>query len=139
MGLNPQITKVEIGTKETREITIYPLSMRDQFNMTDTVVEAVMQFANVDTGALADEEIIKNMVTLIEENIEKLLVLVLDQDEAVTLEDMTNDQFTLICETIYTTNYEGSIKKLQDLVGKIKTRMRLPGTAVQETEQIDLP
>ena len=139
MGLNPQIAKVEIGTKETREITIYPLSMRDQFNMTDTVVEAVMQFANVDTGALKDEEIIKTMISLIEDNIEKLLVLVLDQDEEVTLSDMTNDQFTVICETIYETNYEGSIKKLQDLVGKIKTRMRLPGTVVQETEQIDSP
>ena len=120
--LNPQIVELPIGIKELRKITIYPLSMADQFKMTDVIAQAVHQFGNVDVD-LGDEEVVQRMLGLIEENIDRLLKLVLDEDEEVSMSELSNEQFTDICNTIFEVNYEGSVKKLTDLVGKVKAVM----------------
>ena len=119
-NLNPQIVEIDIGIRELRKITLYPLSMADQFKMTDTVVQAIQQFASVGSEELSDEAIVEKMVSLIEENIDRILKLIIDPEESVGMTDLTNDQFTDICEIVYTVNYEGSIKKLKSLAGKVK-------------------
>ena len=39
--LNPQVAEVEIGVRNLRKITIYPLSIADQLSTTDLVSEAI--------------------------------------------------------------------------------------------------
>ena len=123
-NLNPQIRTVSIGTRELREVTIYPLSMADQFKMTDLIVDAVSQFAAVNPDELNDAAVVRVMVNLIEDNLQDLFTLILDEDEKVEFSELTNDQFSDIVAIVYEVNYEGSIKKFQDLVGKVK--MLLP-------------
>lgn len=130
-SLNPQIVEQSVGIRELREITIYPLSMADQFKLTDTVVQAIHQFGSVNID-ISDEEVVAKMIGLIEENIEKILELVLDKEEAVTMDELTNDQFTDICNIIFEVNYEGSVKKLMDLVGKVKAVMPRTAPPTQE-------
>ena len=118
--LNPQIREISVGTKELRKVTIYPLSMADQFNMTDAIVAAAGQFSTLDPKSLSDTAIVATMVNLIEENLQDLFNLLLDEEEQIAFTELTNDQFTDVVAIVYEVNYENSIKKLQDLIGKIK-------------------
>jgi hypothetical protein len=118
--LNPQIVEMSVGTRTLRKIVIYPLSMADQFKMTKAIVGAFSSFTQFDREDMKDEDVVASMVPLIEENIEQILEFVLDKEEKVTMDELTNDQFTDICLTVFETNYEGSVKKIQDLVGRIK-------------------
>ena len=121
--LNPQIREISVGTKELRKITLYPLSMADQFKLTDAIVDAFRQFSVIDPKTLNDAEIIATMVAMIEENLQDLFKLLLAEDEQISFEELTNIQFTEIVEIVYEVNYETSIKKFQDLIGKIKMAM----------------
>ena len=121
--LNPQIREISVGTKELRKVTIYPLSMADQFKLTDAIVDAFRQFSVIDPKKLNDAAIVATMVTMIEENLQDLFALLLAKEEQISFDELTNIQFTEIVEIVYEVNYETSIKKLQDLIGKIKTIM----------------
>lgn len=125
--LNPQIQEISVGTKELRKITLYPLSMADQFKMTDAVVAAFSQFSVIDPTTLNDTAIVATMITMIEENLQDLFKLLLDPEEQVEFTELTNDQFTDIVTIVYEVNYENSIKKLQDLISRVK--MVMPKTA----------
>lgn len=43
-NLNPQIRTTEIGIKSLRTITIYPLSLADQFNVSDIIAEGMLAY-----------------------------------------------------------------------------------------------
>lgn len=124
--LNPQIREISVGTKELRKVTIYPLSMADQFKMTDAIVDAAAQFSVLDATKLNDMTIVATMITMIEGNLQDLFKLLLDEDEQVAFTELTNEQFTDIVSIVYEVNYENSIKKFQDLIGRVK--MALPKT-----------
>jgi len=119
-GLNPQITTLSVGTKKLREVTIYPLSMADQFKMTDAVVTAFSKFAAATSEQSSDAAVAAAAVKLIEENLQELLSLVLADSESIEFEELTKDQFSDLVAIIYEVNYEGSIKKFRGLVEKIK-------------------
>ena len=121
--LNPQIREISVGTKELKKVTIYPLSMADQFKLTDAVVDAFRQFSVIDPTQLNDAAIVATMVTMIEENLQDLFKLLLAEDEQISFDELTNIQFTEIVEIVYEINYETSIKKFQDLISKIKMAM----------------
>ena len=118
--LNPQITTLSVGTKSLREVTIYPLSMADQFKMTDALVSAFSKFSEVTSEHTSDAAIVATMVKLIEDNLQELLDLVLADGESITFDELTNDQFSDLVMTIYEVNYEGTIKKFRGLVEKVK-------------------
>ena len=42
--LNPQIRIVEVGKKDLREVSIYPLSMKDQTDLSDIISEGLSAF-----------------------------------------------------------------------------------------------
>jgi len=131
--LNPQIREVSVGTNELRKITLYPLSMADQFKMTDAIVDAARQFSVINPKELNDAAIVATMVTMVEDNLQDLFNLLLAEGEKITFEELTNSQFTEIVEIVFEINYETSIKKFQDLIGKVKTvlpKQSLPGKTV---------
>lgn len=121
--LNPQIREISVGTKELRKITIYPLSMADQFKLTDAIVDAARQFSVIDPAELNDSVIVATVIGMVEENLQDLLGLLLDEEESVQFTELTNDQFTELVEIVYEVNYETSIKKFQDLIAKVKSTL----------------
>lgn len=132
-SLNPQIRMMEVGTKELREVTIYPLSMADQFKMTDAVVNVFKQFDELKPMELGDAAIVVAVISLIEENIQTILELIIDEEEKLEFSELTNLQFSLLVENIYEVNYAGTIKKFQDLVGRVKELLPAPAMIDQPT------
>jgi len=122
--LNPQITKVEIGVRELREVTIYPLSTHDQMEMTSllvgTIAEVVQSTKEIDGKKATDIEIIEKVVDIIKDNLEEIIKLATDEKENVSTKDITNDQAVEIAEIIYMVNYENFSKNLKSLAGKMK-------------------
>ena len=124
-ALNPQITIVSVGVKQLREITIYPLSMADQFKMTDLIVSAVNEFygiakKNPDNKGLGDQELITTVLGLIEKNLQRILGLITDDAANIQFDELTNDQFSDLITLIYEINYEASLKKLSSLSTRIR-------------------
>jgi len=118
--LNPQIRKVQIGVRELKEITIYPLSMADQMKMVDVirvVFDEVAKFA--DETENAPMTIANTIIEQIKQNLPELLKHVTDDE--VPLDDMTNYQFTTIVGHIYKDNFEDAGKNVTNLVEKMKT------------------
>jgi hypothetical protein len=142
--LNPnlQIKTINVGVRTLREVKVYPLSMSDQFALPDTIIEAVTKFGKLDyktqlqnalvKASIADDSkvaegedeadptekdamTVKIVIELIEENIEYILGKVTDD---VTLDDLTNDQFSELIDIVFTVNYEGAVGKVKDLVNR---------------------
>ena len=105
--LNPQITDVEIGVRNLRKITIYPLSMGDQLKMTDLIIDAVTK--QVEIAGNADLSV-KFIVKIIHENIGKILAMVSDEKESV-MNELSNLQATVIAGIIFDVNYGGLVSK----------------------------
>jgi len=124
---------LEVGTKELREVTLYPLSMADQFKMTDAVVNVFKQFEELRPAELNDSAIVVAVISLIEENIQTILELIIDEEEKLEFSEFTNLQFSLLVEIIYEVNYADTIKKFQDLVGRIKELLPAPAKIAQLT------
>lgn len=117
--LNPQIIDVEIGTRELRTVKIYPLSMHDQLQMTDLIVLTITQLSEFQKQG-SDIEILEKIVQGIQDNLDKLLLYVTDENEKVSSKDVTNDQALIIAEMIYLVNYDSFSKNLKGLTTKMK-------------------
>jgi hypothetical protein len=121
--LNPQITDTEIGVRELRKITIYPLSMADQLSMTDLITEAIQTFFTGAQGFESEEQDMEFMafvVGLIKENLSKVIEFVTDEKGEDVLQDLTNEQASVIATIIYDVNYEPVIKNSQSLAERIR-------------------
>jgi len=148
--MNPQIQTVGIGVKEIAEITIYPLSMADQFRLSDVIAEAITEYTaneqkkedallewqvqykddlenNLDKMPVqsSDVEIFQIFIKTIQENLINILDLITETDNQITLDDLTNDQFAELCDIIYTVNYDNAMGKFQALIQRAKSAFQL--------------
>ena len=117
--LNPDIREVTIGVKKLRKIFIYPLSVVDQFKVTDLFQEVIGAFF-VNKEA-KDMVIVSMFISIIKDNIPKILALVIDPEEDVTalLGEITNNQLTIIGNILYEMNYEIISKNVGGLLKKL--------------------
>ena len=118
--INPQVKEIKIGLRHLRKITIYPLSVADQLEMTDMIVDAVGVFFSLEAeGKMAEgppAEFIVFLFGLIKENIGEIVVKVTgEEDSDAILADMSNDQMTDIIAIVYKENFEAPLAKLVDL------------------------
>jgi len=113
--LNPQITDVEIGIRNLRKITIYPLSMGDQLKLTDLIIKAITK--QVGDGEGSDLSV-SFIVNVIHENIGKILTMVSDEKETV-LDELSNSQATEIAEILFDVNYGSVAKNFKSLSEKV--------------------
>lgn len=113
--LNPKIREVKIGTRTLRPLTIYPLSMSNQFDLTEIVVAAIVKFSDAEKETLVVE-----MVAMIKENLKKILGYVSDEKPEDVFDELTNAQALEIATVIYQVNYESEIKNVQDLIKTVK-------------------
>ncbi len=120
MSLNPQIKKVQVGTKELRTVTIYPLSVADQFTMTELIGEVLEEVSKPDFSKKKDMEVVDYVVKTIKNNLKSILEFVLDPGEEIKFTELTNTQLVEIVDIIFNANYEEVIKNLKDLTKKAK-------------------
>ena len=138
--INPQVKDAEIGIRDLRKIKIYPLSMSDQFKMTDLITQAISGFFSAKDAA-TDVAFIAFVVNLIKENFTKILDLVTDDSGEELIDVITNSQAAVIIEIIFDENFGSVVKNSQSLIEKIKNLFPSMGQSPQSakpTEDTDL-
>ena len=133
--INPVVVRVSIGKKELREIEILPLSVADQFQMSDLISDCVGNLAKIAPNA-EDAVLVGMVFETVRKNLWRIIGLIVREDGGNTvsiltkamdfilrrkpgnrlLKDITNDQAMEIARIVYTTNYEQFIKKVQGLL-----------------------
>lgn len=132
---NPQIRRVSIGRKSQREIEILPLSISDQFRLSDLLNEA-LQFL-LGTSNKSNIAFMGFVIGLIQRNLNKILDMSTDISKPgwlknlgrrclgkppikPLLRDITNEQALEIAVIIYEINYSEIVKKVESLLeGKV--------------------
>lgn len=122
--LNPQITDTMVGIREMKKITLFPLSLADEFKMSEVIATIIAEIA---TDAGEDTVLITKIVTVVKQNIKEILGYVLDKDidVDVLMSDITNNQLIDIATIIYEVNFRDSLKNLKDLAKKFKSQKDL--------------
>ena len=117
--LNPDIQEVQVGVRTLRKIKLYPLSVTDQFKLTDLFQEALGAFLSNKQGG--DLQFIALFVAILKTNLSKILELAIDSEESATglLNEITNNQLSVIATLIYEKNYELISKNVSGLLKKI--------------------
>ena len=147
--LNPRRRVLEVGTRQLREITLWPLAFRSQLELKDIVIASAQEFfmtvlpkklseaQEAKASGVGDVlksvtevetmEYIKFFVDQIEKNIAAVLALAIDEDEdpEEILKDADNDQVTLMATIIFEANFEGASKNVKSLVSKMKEVFQL--------------
>ena len=117
--LNPQIRTVSIGVRELRSIKIYPLSMADQTKMVEVLKSIIQRIFERQDAPDANDLIIADLIIEeIKDNLPTLLKYV--TEEELSLDELTNYQFTEIVGHIYKDNFEDAAKNVKNLVEKMK-------------------
>ena len=122
--LNPQITEVEIGVRDLRNIKLYPLALGDQLELSQLIQETLEAFFKVEDGS---EESMGLFVAfafdLVKTNISKILRLIaLDETPEDLLKEITNAQVDEISKVVYQKNFE-ILKNLKSLFGKVTEKL----------------
>ena len=116
--LNPDIKEVTIGIRELRNIKIYPLSVQDQFDITNRIVEVISGFSE-NQNFESNEQALEFLQKIISDNLGVILEYVTDDEERPTYRELTNNQCFEIASIIFQVNYEAFIKNSQDLIKRI--------------------
>ena len=135
--LNPDIRIITYGKKELKELTLYPLSIGDQFKVTDMITMIVQQLVSgTREGHLSDFVFMTAVMQAFETNLGKILSLIADipEDEAKEIVNiLTNTQLLDIVESVWTVDYEPALKKGKNLFERGKSvfgsRRSSPGSS----------
>ena len=137
--LNPQKKEVEIGARTLKTLTLWPLSMTDQLELASIIEVAISKILNETSNDVTFIMAIKNVIA---DNLINILTKVTDYPTPVRakkiLDDLTNDQFVEICQSIYEMNYEKISKNVVSLLESMSislTRRPLPMSSndIQDT------
>ena len=120
MKTNPKARKFEIGIREIREITIWPLSLADEISFSEKIVSLVDGFDKsvLSDGEPSDVKATAYIIEAIQNNLVELLVYV--TDDKVSLSDLDNEQFVDLCTIIFEMNFDGAAGKIKRLLNRIK-------------------
>lgn len=127
---NPDIVKVEVGIRELKKLTLYPLSAYFQLDLAKSIGRLLTDFFSIKVNDLSDVEVSRKLaemfIELFQENVEAVFDNVFDPAEVSAngyesseelLKDTSTKQFVEIGDIVYKNNYEV-------LVGKITSYLR---------------
>jgi len=131
--LNPAIKTTTIGVRELREISIFPLAVGEEIELSDIITDVVVKFVKelnekgkkeVSLAQMENVEFVEFITNLIKDNLKRIIDLVTDQPSDEVLKDMTNAQFFDFAEIVYEMNFGGSIRKkglafVQKMMGQV--------------------
>lgn len=123
--INPEVKEIKYGKKELKTLTLYPLSIGDQFTVSDIITKIVQELITAKNEGLAttDYTFLTAAMDLLKENIGKILVLIsglAEEDSNAILNELTNSQLMEMIDIIWTINYEPNLKKGQSLIERGK-------------------
>ena len=122
MGLNPRIKTIELGIEELTEYRIYPLSMADEFRISEIISSVAKDVVALEEkGESSDTQLVQLGLNVIKDNIGTILEMTTKKDNRPKLTEIDNVQFSELTELIFEINFEGTIKNFQGLVKKIKS------------------
>ena len=122
---NPDIRNITYGKKELKELTLYPLSIGDQFKVTDIITSVVQKLvAGTKENQLNDFVFMSAIINALEDNLGKVLILIADipEDEVKNiLQDITNSQLMDVVESVWEVDFEPALKKGKNLFERGKS------------------
>lgn len=136
-NINPQVRSVSVGKRTLRNISIYPLSLADQLDLTDLVTQGINAFLKTSPDE-SDEsmmQFIALVIGLIKENIDKVLEMITDEGKDI-LKEITNEQLSVIVEYVYGDNFEGPIKKAVSLFGERGPILKQPSPSKKPSPRV---
>jgi len=127
--LNPKMGTIAIGKKYLRDVEVYPLSLGDQFEVSDLFTEILSMFVILMQAGEEDQtQTAIGMTTTIfriaRENLGKIISLTTDEDPDIMVKEITNDQVEAYLNLIYQMNFEDVSKNLQTLLSNLKTKLQ---------------
>ena len=135
--LNPQIQTIEIGVRSLRAVEIFPLSLSDQTKTARILAKAFQEVMGrlssfeeskedgdgnlVSIAAqLSDIDVVEFIASAIQDNLEIILKLVVDENETISMDELTNEQFYELAEIVYVVNYEVASKNFVTLLKRVR-------------------
>lgn len=122
--LNPSVKEISYGKKTLFTLTVYPLSVGDQFKVTDMITEVVQKLVSIrNVDKISDLAFMTAIIGAIQKNIHKVLCLVseITEDESTKVIDLlTNEQLMDLAEIIWESSYEPALKKGMNLSERVK-------------------
>jgi hypothetical protein len=115
--LNPEIRELFYGKRELKKLIVYPLSVGDQFKVTNIitgVVQSLVEGQGLVQGKNLDFVFMSAVMSALQENLGRVLALVTDLTEEEVpevLNQLTNIQFMDIVEAVWEVSYEPALKK----------------------------
>ena len=156
--LNPRRRVLEVGTRQLKEITLWPLAFRSQLDLKDIIIASAQEFfmtilpgklseaetgKNPDLGSVTEVETmeyIKFFVGQIEKNMAAVLELAIDEveDAETILKEADNVQVSEMATIIFEANFEGASKNVMSLVSKVKEVFQLTRQEPQSADGTDI-
>jgi hypothetical protein len=137
MAFNPRIKSIDLGTQELISYTIYPLSMADEFRISDIITKIANEVLEMENkGASSDAALGKLALEVIKDNIGTLLKMTTKANNRPELAQIDNVKFSELVELIFEMNFETSIKNFQSLVERIKGMFQ---PTRQSQQSLDIP
>jgi hypothetical protein len=124
-ALNPDIRDIFYGKKKLTKLTLYPLSVGDQFKVTEIISGVVQNLVKEHTiSNFNDIVFMTAVIGAVEENICKILTLIsdcTDEEAKAIISDLTNNQLMDVVESIWIVDYEPMLKKGKSLFERGKS------------------
>ena len=119
MSLNPQSVNLEIGIRELKSKTLYPLSYGQQLKVSKQITSILATLAK-DTMAMSELEFAQKIMGIILDILPSIITDCSDITEDEFMEEVTNNQIAEIIQHIYQMNYEVLAKNAQSLLLKFQ-------------------
>lgn len=146
--INPESKEINYGKRTIKTVTVYPLSVKDQEDLTSLIIQAVMDIAKA-AGAdstkgakkkkLSEEEqnrhFVENALKVITENLPVVFQKVADleskEEAKEILDQFTNNQLSEVITYVWEVNYEVILKNVTSLVEKVTKTFLSAGQSPQ--------
>lgn len=115
--LIPQPKKIVIGTKQVKEYELYPLSIKDQRQITDLIIEIIKMLVTVGDGD-NNISLMGRLADAITTKVPEILSVALGIEKAAA-EEATNEQVFYIVNIILDDNYKDIQKKIAGVAEKV--------------------
>ena len=160
--LNPRRRVLKVGTRQLREITLWPLAFRSQLDLKDIIIASAQEFFmtilpqkllkakdakehGIDEVLQSVTEVetmeyIKFFVGQIEKNMAAVLELAIDEEEdaETILKEADNVQVSEMATIIFEANFERASKNVMSLVSKVKEVFQLTRQEPQSADGTDI-
>jgi len=115
-SMNPRVRVLEVGIRTIRKIKIYPLSVSDQFDLSDSITEGIQIYAK-EAGENLTPESVSKMIDLIRKKLPDILKLIVldEKNPKALLKELDNYQLAEIAQIVFEDNYGEPVKKLVSL------------------------